>query len=118
MNLQQLLDELKAEYLAKLPEKVSEIEAALEVQNYGAIEDIFHKLKGSGKTYGVAELTDLGRVIETVCQRHPEERPWVAAKAGLMIAKIRAAHLEGGTYPLSEDADFKLIQNLLARESP
>ncbi len=40
------------------------IEAALEEGDYSTIESLGHNMKGSGGTYGLQDITDIGLVLE------------------------------------------------------
>ncbi len=72
MSFQEMMDQLKKEYIASLPHKIEELElkfAKKDAQNLG--ED-FHKLKGTGKTYGLPEVSQLAEVLEFLCYRRPQ----------------------------------------------
>ncbi len=55
---------LVPEYLENRKEDVQRIRYALEKQNFSTIEDLGHKMKGSGKCYGFAKISMLGHRIE------------------------------------------------------
>ena len=52
------------EYLENRKEDVQRIRYALEEKNFNAIEDLGHKMKGSGKCYGFDKISMLGHRIE------------------------------------------------------
>jgi len=66
----ELLQELKQDYLNGLPSVISEIKAALVSQDWEAIEKHFHRLAGSGQTYGLPEITVVGRKVEDYLQKN------------------------------------------------
>ena len=66
----EILDELRAEYLAAMPDIIKNIEEMYEQKNWSALEKVFHKLTGSGKTYGLPDITDIARAIETYFQKY------------------------------------------------
>lgn len=55
---------LVPEYLKNRKEDIQRIKHALEKRNFGAIEDLGHKMKGSGKCYGFEKISMLGHQIE------------------------------------------------------
>ncbi len=67
MSLQGLLEELRLEYLASIPEKIQNIEKLSSENSWELLETEFHKLKGTGKTYGLSDVTLLGAVAEELC---------------------------------------------------
>ena len=66
---------LRAEYLYEAPERVRELSAALGRLRSGdatALEDLeryFHRLAGSGGSYGFPDITDRSRTAEHVASR-------------------------------------------------
>lgn len=52
------------EYLENRKEDVQRIKYALQEKNFNAIEDLGHKMKGSGKCYGFEKISMLGHRIE------------------------------------------------------
>jgi len=63
-----ILDEtllpLIPEYLQNRKEDIRKIKKALEKKDFGKIEDLGHKMKGSGKCYGFEKISMLGHQIE------------------------------------------------------
>jgi CheY-like chemotaxis protein len=55
---------LVPEYLENRIEDIKKIRRALEKRNFDAIEDLGHKMKGSGKCYGFDKISMLGHKIE------------------------------------------------------
>ena len=72
MNMDELLLKLKKEYLAEIPEKISELNQLYSDKNIKELRDAFHKLKGSGKTYGVAPVSLVSQRMELICSEQPE----------------------------------------------
>lgn len=73
MSLDHLMEELRKEYIETFPEKIEKLQTALLEQNVASIELEFHKMKGTGKTYGFEEITLLGQHMEWICQNVPEK---------------------------------------------
>lgn len=53
-------------FLARLPQMVEEINAALTSKNWQAFESVSHKLKGMGGGFGFPELTVVGQKLNTM----------------------------------------------------
>ena len=73
---------LRAEYLGEAPERVRELSAALgrlRTGEFGALDELqryFHRLAGSGGSYGFPLITDRSRTAEHVMQElAATERP-------------------------------------------
>jgi len=82
--LEAAMRSLRAEYLAESPERVRELSAALgrlRVKDPTALEELqrlFHRLAGSGGSYGFPEVTDRSRAAEhAVAALALETRPLV-----------------------------------------
>ncbi len=58
---------MKLDYIETIPEKCQRITALLQNNQRSDLETEFHKMKGTGKTYGLAEVSLLGEVIEKIC---------------------------------------------------
>ena len=67
MNFDEMMAELRTEYLATFPQKFLEIETHLSAVDFSRLRDDFHKLKGTGKTYGIPEISELCAIIEKIC---------------------------------------------------
>lgn len=60
---------LVPEYLEDRKEDVQKIRRALDKHNFSVIEDLGHKMKGSGKCYGFEKISMLGHRIETFAKQ-------------------------------------------------
>ena len=58
-NRSQAFLQLQEKYLHNFPEKLEKIEEYLNNQDLNGLGSIFHKLKGSGQTYGFKPITDI-----------------------------------------------------------
>ena len=82
-DFQNMMAELKTEYLKELPDKVKYIETLLAQSNQTELENEFHKLKGTGKTYGVPEVTDICEIAEEACTSGTEN--WLEASGNAIL---------------------------------
>lgn len=67
-QIQKIMLELRNEYVGRLPEKMERLESLFKEHNHVELETEFHKMKGTGKTYGLPEVSSLGLVFENVCK--------------------------------------------------
>ena len=71
-NIEELMQQLKKEYVDSLPFKRKHITELYQQNKLVDLETEFHKMKGSGKTYGLPEVSLIGEILETICIEHPE----------------------------------------------
>jgi HPt (histidine-containing phosphotransfer) domain-containing protein len=65
-SFQNLLGELKKDYLRSLPQRMDKIRTHLDSMDWTALEEEFHKLKGSGKTYGCPWISETFSYLEVL----------------------------------------------------
>jgi HPt (histidine-containing phosphotransfer) domain-containing protein len=65
-----VIENLRASYMSSLREKTVVFEQAAAVHSFDDIARLGHQLKGSGRSYGYAEITELGARIEDAGQNH------------------------------------------------
>lgn len=106
MTLNDLMAELQQEYIQSFPAKIADIEAYIQVQDISNLINSFHKLKGSGKTYGIPEISELGERFEFLYKNKGLAALPFAKTAVLIIQKIHHARLQGKPYILAEDEHF------------
>ncbi len=64
MSIEELMKKMKVKYVADLAIKVEELRSLVEKKDFTEIESILHKLKGSGASYGLPEVSDFGAKYE------------------------------------------------------
>ncbi len=110
MSLEALLAELRKEYLSQLPVRIQTIQA--HNSRPKELEDDFHKLKGTGKTYGIPEISILAEVGEIICrdQKHniAEALPLLIA----LLADIHTQRLRQEPFDVTSDPRFSKLQTL------
>lgn len=92
-KLQKILVELKQEYLAALPGKIQTLEELVHKADWRQVTEEFHKLKGTGKTYGLPEVSILSEHLETQSQIPVLQDKDYFLAAVFLLHKIREAHL-------------------------
>lgn len=73
MSLEQMMAELRKDYVDSLPKKLVSITDHWTSGQIDELKNDFHKLKGTGKTYGLPEITDVGLIMEHLCKVRPDQ---------------------------------------------
>jgi hypothetical protein len=113
MDFDQMMAELRTEYVASIPKKIADIELHLKENTTEKLRDDFHKLKGTGKTYGIPEVSELGFVVEKICMIKPELINVVIPMSTLVLLAIYKERLENKIYDVNKDVNFQKISSLL-----
>jgi HPt (histidine-containing phosphotransfer) domain-containing protein len=66
MSLEDVLAKLQKTYITNIPEKLKHMKTHIDAKDYKSLREEFHKIKGTGRTYGIPEITDLGAVFEEI----------------------------------------------------
>ena len=90
-DIQQRLQQLRAQYAAKLPDRIASLEqqwlalnlADTASKQYETLVREFHSLAGSGSSYGFPQVSTLAREIETALQE-------VKTSSAQEIAQLKA----------------------------
>ncbi len=129
MSLKDLLAELQKEYLATFPEKTAAIERFWRESKLEDLESEFHKIKGTGRTYGLPEVSLLGELMEKLCQARTHENSdplqtealehlkTAIPLAAAILERIRQSRAQGSGLTLEEDPDYQALTRLLTAAS-
>lgn len=112
-NFEQMMEELKKEYVESLPSKIAEIQKQVEANNIQDVREYFHKLKGTGKTYGLPEITELGEVMEKLCIQNPGEARQYVPSALILLRKIHSERSLARAVNLSLEQSFSQLKALV-----
>ena len=115
MNFEELLKSLQAEYLASLPKKIETILRQIQDAALSELRESFHKLKGTGTTYGLPEVTELAEVLEDICTDLPDLAPEAARRATEILLGICDARTRDLEFDLKSDPRYADVRGLLAR---
>lgn len=102
-KLSEVLAELKAEYLQSLPVKIAKLEKLLAEEAWSDLTEEFHKLKGTGKTYGFPEISILCEKLEVLSSSKETQKTVLFEQALLLFHKMRASYNKGETFDLERD---------------
>ncbi len=113
MSIQDLLAELQKNYLASMPDKMKTIETLMKAGKTDLLRTEFHKLKGTGRTYGLPEISQLGAAVERLCEI---DRPVLSQAVPLaltLMERSRAARVKGLTPTFDIDTDYLQIMAMV-----
>ncbi len=102
-KLSLVLGELKAEYLKKLPTKIEHLKGLVSGEDWKALEDEYHKLKGTGKTYGFPEISIVCEKLEFLCQQKTHQTPELFLNANQLLERMHQGYLEQTPVSLEKD---------------
>ena len=111
MNLDDVMSELRVEYLESFEEKVKKLAENFKAGSLNEIELEFHKMKGTGQTYGIDEISTLGMVMERLCQNHPNKLGDTLEDAIELINQIVASRSNNEAFPLEENPKYLKLLN-------
>jgi HPt (histidine-containing phosphotransfer) domain-containing protein len=113
VNFDELLKTLHQDYLSSLPKKIVTIRDQIMAGQAGDLRESFHKLKGTGRTYGMPEVSDLSAVVEEVCLDNPAKAATAAGHALEILQDIYTARTQGRSHDLEGDPRFLSVRKLL-----
>jgi HPt (histidine-containing phosphotransfer) domain-containing protein len=113
VKFEDLLKNLQRDYLASLPDKISNIQRLAHAADNGGLREAFHKLKGTGRTYGVPEVSELAEVVEVICVQRPEQAVAAASHASALLEDIHSYRSQERVFELATDPRFEVVRALL-----
>lgn len=132
-SIQDVLAELQRNYIASMPGKIAMLDGLWRAGELDKLRTEYHKLKGTGKTYGLPEVTQVGEALERLCDADalPHEKtfthkPVGAARTTLdravplslsLLARIHEQRAKGEVPLLEEFEDFRAILQLVDERS-
>lgn len=102
-QLSMVLGELKKEYLEKFPRKLEALQNLTDQQNWQKLEEEYHKLKGTGKTYGFPEVSTVCQRLEDLAQNPATRDPETFQKALTLLEKIYQSYVANEPLRLDQD---------------
>ena len=109
MSIEDMLKGLREEYLQELPEKISDIEMVIESEDREDLHQCFHKLKGTGMTYGIPEISTLCASVEEIIEKDFDQGLKSSQVATMLLRKIHDSRVKGQPFDLETDLDFQKI---------
>lgn len=99
-KLSRVLSDLKKEYLEALPGKIQKIRSLTQKENWPLIYEEYHKLKGTGKTYGFPEISILCEQLEKLAQKKETQKPALFLEAVDLLEELRLSFENNRSFDL------------------
>jgi len=112
-NMDDILKGLRDEYIKELPDKIKAVHRAYESHDFKTVTDCFHRIKGSGKTYSVDELSEIGRVLEEICLNYPGKMGFAVPKAIYFMQQVYSYRLAEKVYVPRNNEDFQKLLEII-----
>jgi HPt (histidine-containing phosphotransfer) domain-containing protein len=106
-KLSDVLSQLKAEYLQKLPQKIERLRKLTDEKNWQSLEEEYHNLKGSGKTYGFPEISAVCEKLEFLAHRQETQVFEIFSDAVDLMGRLERSYSQELTFDLFKDTTFK-----------
>ena len=103
----QVLSELKEDYLRIFPQKLELLQELTQKHDWAGLTTEYHKLKGSGKTYGFPQISIVCEILEDFASQKRHQKPETFEKALILLEKMYQTYLRQQSYALEQD-DFAL----------
>lgn len=110
--LNDLFAELKEEYLESFPEKFAAIEKHWQERNRPALQNEFHKMKGTGTTYGLPEVSTIAEMLEDMCIHNSVSLGMSMVICLDLLRKISQNYKHNIPYELNKDPLYHQLQGL------
>jgi HPt (histidine-containing phosphotransfer) domain-containing protein len=110
-----MMQELREEYLISISEKCTELQRNFRNRELTEVRESFHKMKGSGATYGVPEVSKLASILEYLCDSREQELNWAVPQAIEWLQKIKEHRMNDSVFELELEPKFILLSNLVGR---
>ncbi|MGE0762231.1 MAG: Hpt domain-containing protein [Bdellovibrionales bacterium] len=114
MNFDTLMNQLRTEYVQELPEKIQHIANHMQQRHLQVVTEDFHKLKGTGTTYGIPEISQLAEVVERICIDRPEAATIAVPEALTILREIHSCRTTAQAFDISRDQRFSMLKRLVA----
>lgn len=113
MSFDDLIKNLQRDYIRELPERLQRIENFCRAADVPHLYDEFHKLKGTGQTFGVPEISLVSAVLEQLCRAAAPQALTLSQTALAILRDIQRARSEDQPFDVAQDGRFIEIQKHL-----
>jgi HPt (histidine-containing phosphotransfer) domain-containing protein len=108
-NFNDLMKELRQEYLESFDDKFKQIRTCFDGKDWHGLELEFHKLKGTGSTYGVPEVTQLCEHLERICRRTQNLDELTLNESIDLLKQIRSKYQDNLPFDLESHSAYQKI---------
>ncbi len=113
MSLEDVMKELRTEYLDSIEGKFGMYREMCKLRRAHELQDEFHKLKGTGSTYGIPDISLLGEQVETLFIESPRSGLSEFEKVLTLLERIIFHQRQGKEYSLTQDPLGQELRNLV-----
>lgn len=106
-----LFAELKGEYLDTFPEKIKSIETFWQKRDRKNLQNEYHKIKGTGSTYGAEELSTIADIMEELCERDSQHLGMSIMISLDAFQKVCHHHRKNIPIDLNKEKFFRLLRH-------
>lgn len=99
----QMLQEMRQDYLQVLPARIAKIRKLTDQGDWKSVNDEYHKLKGTGKTYGFAEISTLCKILESLSMNPPVNDVQLFNDAVHLLERMHQTYLKNQPFLLEND---------------
>lgn len=117
-ELKKILEGLKSDYLKNMPAKLALIEKLWANGEIDLLETEFHKLKGTGKTYGLPEISDVGFLAEYLCAAIPDARDKGVKLTLSLLRQITLTRNAGAEFNVNASSEYSELRALYDDYAP
>lgn len=100
-QLEQVLADLKKDYLKALPAKIEKLQTFIKAQQWNSVVEEAHKLKGTGKTYGFPEVSCIAAKIEHLAEDSTKRTDSFFSNAWTLLEEMRNSYLQEKDFDLN-----------------
>jgi HPt (histidine-containing phosphotransfer) domain-containing protein len=107
----EVLKGLQSDYLIQVADRLPKISLLVAAKDWKTSESEFHKLKGTGKTYGFEEVSTICRLLEAQCQKSEPVEHFL--ELGLKLLRFCLENYKTKTkFKLEDQIDFKTLEKM------
>ena len=99
----QMLQEMKQDYLESFPKRISLIKKYMSEDKWQSVHEEYHKLKGTGKTYGFSEISIVCEVLELLSMKQPVTEVALFQDSIGLLERMHQTYLQNQPFELEKD---------------
>ena len=109
-NYQEVMAELRTEYLESFEDKFVLWRQLFQDAHWDNLELEFHKMKGTGTTYGAPEVSLLCEHLERICRDNKSINKTTLVSAINILSKVRDKYLQNKDFEMESEAEYSQIK--------
>lgn len=105
-----LFAELKSEYIDSFHEKVDEIYLCWQKRSTGPLTMEYHKIKGTGSTYGIPQISHIAEIMEHLCHQESDKLGLCVLVSIDLLKKVCKNEKHSIPYSLEKETLYKFLR--------